>query len=198
MVTSDVMDMERTAIHETLEWARESAQKAINIVEELLLLSSVRKKQPTMQRLYMADIVRQARGRLAPLIDEYHAEVILPAKWPVATGYAPWVEEVWANYLSNGIKYGGQPPCLKLGANIQPDGMIRFWVRDNGGGLRIEEQASLFTPFTQLSQVRATGHGLGLSIVQRIVEKLGGQVGVESQPGQGSTFSFTLPPARQP
>jgi signal transduction histidine kinase len=76
--------------------------------------------------------------------------------------------------------------------------MIRFWVRDDGGGLTIEEQARLFTPFTQLSQVHATGHGLGLSIVQRIVEKLGGQVGVESQPGQGSTFSFTLPPARQP
>jgi signal transduction histidine kinase len=51
----------------------------------------------------------------------------------------------------------------------------------------------LFTPSTRLDQVRAKGHGLGLSIVRRIVEKLGGQVGVESRVGQGSSFFFTLP-----
>jgi two-component system sensor histidine kinase/response regulator len=72
---------------------------------------------------------------------------------------------------------------------------VRFWVRDNGAGLTYEEQVRLFAPFTQLDQVRAKGHGLGLSIVLRIVERLGGQVGVESEdvPGQGSTFYFTLP-----
>jgi signal transduction histidine kinase len=71
--------------------------------------------------------------------------------------------------------------------------MVRFWVRDNGPGLAPEEQAQLFTPFTRLGQVRAKGHGLGLSIARRIVEKLDGQVGVESEVGRGSTFSFTLP-----
>jgi len=108
-------------------------------------------------------------------------------------GHAEWIVEVWANYLSNSIKYGGQPPRVKLGAEVQPNGMVRFWVRDNGPGLSPEEQARLFTPFTRLDQVRAKGHGLGLSIVRRIVEKLGGQVGVESQIGQGSSFFFTLP-----
>ncbi len=73
--------------------------------------------------------------------------------------------------------------------------MVRFWVRDNGPGIPPEDQRRLFTPFTQLDQVRAKGHGLGLSIVQRIVERLGGQVGVESVVGQGSVFSFTLPAA---
>ncbi|KAA3656001.1 MAG: ATP-binding protein, partial [Chloroflexi bacterium] len=53
----------------------------------------------------------------------------------------------------------------------------------------------LFTPFTRLHQARAEGHGLGLSIVQRIVEKLDGQVGVESKVGDGATFYFTLPSA---
>ncbi len=71
--------------------------------------------------------------------------------------------------------------------------MIRFWVRDNGHGLTLDEQERLFTPFERLHQVRVEGHGLGLSIVRRIVEKLGGQVGVESVVGQGSVFYFTLP-----
>jgi len=82
---------------------------------------------------------------------------------------------------------------VELGATPQPDRMVRFWVRDNGPGLTPEEQALLFTPFTRLDQARAKGHGLGLSIVRRIVEKLGGQVGVESEVGKGSVFTFTLP-----
>jgi signal transduction histidine kinase len=105
---------------------------------------------------------------------------------------------VWVNYISNAVKYGGTPPAaprVELGGEVQPDGMARFWVRDNGSGLTQEQQTRLFTPFTQLNQVRARGHGLGLSIVRRIVEKLGGQVGVESSgvPGEGSLFYFTLP-----
>ncbi len=72
---------------------------------------------------------------------------------------------------------------------------MRFWVRDNGPSLTPEEQTKLFAPFMRLDQVRARGHGLGLSIVRRIVEKLGGQVGVESEAGRGSMFSFTLPAA---
>jgi two-component system sensor histidine kinase/response regulator len=141
----------------------------------------------------MASIVAEAQQRLAHMIEEHQAEIILPDTWPVALGHGPWVEEVWVNYLNNAIKYGGQPPHVELGATKQPDGMVRFWVRDNGPGLRPEEQARLFTPFTRLDQVRTKGHGLGLSIVGRIVEKLGGQVGVESEVGRGSVFTFTLP-----
>jgi signal transduction histidine kinase len=148
----------------------------------------------------MANIVDEARLRLSDLIEERQAEIVLPeaSAWPVALGHAEWIVEVWVNYFSNAIKYGGQPPCMKLGAEAQPDGMVRFWARDNGHGLSPEEQARLFTPFTRLNQVRAKGHGLGLSIVRRIVEKLGGQVGVESRIGQGSSFFFTLPSAVNP
>jgi two-component system, sensor histidine kinase and response regulator len=73
--------------------------------------------------------------------------------------------------------------------------MVRFWVRDNGTGLTPDEQQKIFTPFTRLNQIKIEGHGLGLSVVQRIVQKLGGEVGVESAVGQGSVFSFTLPRA---
>ena len=73
--------------------------------------------------------------------------------------------------------------------------MIRFWVQDNGVGLQPEAHARLFTEFTRLAPDRAAGHGLGLTIVQRIITKLGGKVGVESTPGQGCRFYFTLPAA---
>lgn len=195
-----------------------NGRKMHSIINELLLLAGVRKAEETTPRpLDMARIVNEALERQRDLIEVHQANVILPESWPTALGYAPWVEEVWDNYISNAIKYGGQPPRVELGADFpltslpqtekaakrpegtakRPEGMerelVRFWVRDNGHGLTAEQQARLFTPFVQLDQVRTQGHGLGLSIVRRIVEKLGGQVGVESQVGQGSVFSFTLP-----
>ena len=76
---------------------------------------------------------------------------------------------------------------------INSDG--RVTVRDNGQGISAEDQGRLFIPFTRVGQADAKGQGLGLSIVRDIVEKLGGQVGLESTIGQGSLFTFTLPAA---
>ncbi len=173
-----------------------NGQKMNNIINELLLLASVRTGEIALQPLDMAEIVAEVQSRLAFMIEEYQAQVITPESgWPVAWGYGPWVEEVWTNYLSNAIKYGGQPPQVELGGTTLEGGLAQFWVRDNGRGLTPAEQGQLFIPFTRLSQANVEGHGLGLSIVQRIVEKLGGTVGVKSQgvSGQGSIFSFTLP-----
>jgi signal transduction histidine kinase len=100
------------------------------------------------------------------------------------------------NYLSNACKYGGEPPHVELGA-VQGGNTVRFFVRDSGIGIAAEDQEQLFTPFTQVGRHQVKGHGLGLSIVYRIVTKLGGEVGVESWPEQGSEFWFTLPGAGQ-
>jgi two-component system sensor histidine kinase/response regulator len=102
------------------------------------------------------------------------------------------IQECGSTIISNAIKYGGQPPHVELGKK-QADGTVRFWVSDNGPDIPPEDQARLFTPFAQLHQVRAKGHGLGLSIVQRVMGKLDGQTGVESQVGEGSSFFFVLP-----
>jgi signal transduction histidine kinase len=174
----------------------QNGQKMSNIIDELLLLASVRTEEIVLEPIEdMAGIVEEVKSRLAYMIEEYQAELSAPSYWPVALGYGPWIEEVWTNYLSNAIKYGGRPPQVELGFTLQKNRMIRFWVRDNGKGLSSQDREKLFTPFARLNQVRIEGHGLGLSIVQSIVEKLGGRVGVESAgiPGQGSTFSFYLP-----
>jgi signal transduction histidine kinase len=148
----------------------------------------------------MARIVAEAVQRLSYLIEQYQARIKIAEVWPVALGHSLWVEEIWVNYLSNAIKYGGCPPQIQLGATERSNGTVRFWVRDNGPGLSPEAQARLFAPFTQVTQAHTQGYGLGLSIVKRIVDKLGGEVGVESEgiPGKGSLFTFTLPASGSP
>ncbi len=195
MIDSDHERLSHEELHENLHAISLSAQKMTNIIEELLLLAEARQSQVESVPLDMGPIVLESLKRVNPMIEEYEAQVRFPTTWPVALGYAPWIEEVWVNYISNAVKYGGRPPRVELGATVQADDTIRFWVRDNGAGISLEDQERLFIPFTRLTQVRARGHGLGLSIVRRIVEKLGGQVGVESQPNQGSVFSFVLPSA---
>jgi PAS domain S-box-containing protein len=182
-------------ITNALDYIFQTGQKLNKIIEELMLLTGVRKQEVVPEPLNMNSVVREAINRLQMHIQDQKAYITLhnETAWPDVLGYAPWIEEVWANYIINAIRYGGQPPHVELGATMQSDNKVRFWVRDNGPGLDVEAQAKLFTPFTQLSQVRANGHGLGLSIVRRIVEKLGGQVGLESEIGQGSTFFFVLP-----
>ena len=183
----------REDVRRYLHTIAQAAHKMRIITDELLLLSSVRIEDIQLEPLDMAEIVSEVLNRLAYQIELHQAEIVAPESWPVALGYGTWIEEVWVNYVSNAIKYGGRPPRVELGATDGADGTVRFWVRDNGYGLTREEQARLFTPFTRLDKVSATGHGLGLSIVRRIMEKLGGKAGVESKVGLGSLFTFTLP-----
>lgn len=170
------------------------SRQMVDIIDELLLLASMRQDETPAEPVAMGGLVQGAIDRLSNLVDEHQAELILPDRWPVTLGYAPWLEEVWANYISNGLKYGGQPPRLELGADQRSDGMIRFWIKDNGQGLSEEDQEKLFNEFSRVkTQTKINGHGLGLSIVGRIIKRLGGEVGVESEVGKGSTFFFTLP-----
>jgi two-component system sensor histidine kinase/response regulator len=193
-------DLSPDAIREELQIILSCGRRLAAIVDSLLMLASTRRQQVKVGPLDMAGIVAEAMERLAADIKAQHAEIALPAAWPVAWGYAPWVEEIWANYVGNGLKYGGRPdaeppvpPRLELGTDDDGGPSVRFWVRDNGVGIPVERQGELFVPFSRVGTGSAAGTGLGLSIVQRIAERLGGEVSVISAPGQGSTFSFTLP-----
>lgn len=173
-----------------------SANKSIQITHELLLLATTDKTEVDRKPLNMVAIFGEAKKQLAELIKSSNAEITEPAHWPASLGYAPWIEEVWSNYISNAIKYGGTPPKIEVGADILQNGKICFWIRDNGKGLSMEEQNLLFKKFVRLHPQKAEGYGLGLSIVKKIIEKLEGKVGVESMGnGNGSKFYFILPSA---
>jgi signal transduction histidine kinase len=169
-------------------------QEIVTVIDELLAVSAAPSTEigEETSPLDMASVVRGVLERLAHMITEHEATIITPKTWPVSLGHGPWIEEVWANLISNAIRYGGQPPQVELGATKQKGKTIRFWVRDNGQGLAPEEQVRLFT---RTDQAPATEYGLGLMLVQRIMGKVGGELGVESEEGQGSVFHFTLPSA---
>jgi PAS domain S-box-containing protein len=192
LLTAKDVELSQKDVRESLQAIHQSARKMNSIIEELLLLAGVRKTDVERLPVEMAAVVSGALHRLSHMTAEYAPEIVLPDAWPVVLGHGPWLEEVWANYLSNAMKYGGKPPRLELGADTT-DGKARFWVTDNGPGLTPEQQSRLFVPFIRLHQVRATGQGLGLSIVRRIMYKLGGEAWVESEPGKGSRFGFSLP-----
>jgi signal transduction histidine kinase len=141
----------------------------------------------------MESAFHEVRSRLEEMIIKHDAEIMVVSDLPAAFAYGPWIEQVWTNLLSNAIKYGGQPPCVEVGAAELDDGTVRYWVKDNGQGLSQEQSSRLFKPFSRLHTKSVSGHGLGLSIARRIVDRLGGEIGVESELGQGSTFFFTMP-----
>ncbi len=177
-----------------MNYVEKSTHKMKNIIEALLLLGQTRNRSKIqMQVLDIEILFKQAKSRLQNEIQCKQIDIILPGQWLAARGYAQWIEEVWVNYLSNAVKYGGNPLVIQIGCEVWHEKYARFWVLDNGECLDEEARKQLFVPFTRIGQVRVEGHGLGLSIVQRIVESCEGEAGVESLPGQGNKFYFTLP-----
>jgi len=189
---SDLSSLAPEVVTQAAQSISSGGRKAARIIDELLLLAGVRSQQVTPEPMDITAVVAEAIYHLQTEIETKQGTIIKPDIFPLALGYAPWIEQVWKNYISNGLKYGGTPPQLTLGFTPLEGGLIRFWVQDNGPGLTPAEQDRLFTDFTRLDHDKAKGHGLGLAIVRRIVEKLNGRVGVESVLGEGSLFYFEL------
>ena len=192
LIQDDLAELQQDELQELLYRVYSQGELSIRIIDSILLFSRARTLDVDMQPIDMQDAVQNALIRLTELVSSKNATIEYPDQWPVAVGYGPWVEEIWVNYISNALKYGGKPPKLTLGASFE-EGTVQFWVEDNGKGLTAAQQEQLFVEFTRLDTEAAEGHGLGLSIVERIGQRLGGEVGVESRLGYGSRFYFTLP-----
>jgi PAS domain S-box-containing protein len=199
LIKSDIDEMSKEDLLEFNDMINQSATKTIHITNELLTLASVRQQEVQLTDINMLRIIKESMKRLTDMIREKNAQITIPEFWPEVLGYEGWLEEVWLNYISNAIKYGGTPPLIELGSEIIAGQKVKFWIKDNGKGLSKEDIALLFNKFTRLDTLKAEGTGLGLSIVKRIIDKLNGEVGIESTniPGEGSTFYFILPMVKQ-
>ncbi len=171
----------------------QSGIKLDTIVNELFLLSRIGLSEKlNFVPVNMKIIIDTVLEHLSILIEENNAVIHTPDQWTPINSYSPWIEQVWINYISNAVKYGGIPPVIELREEIGKK-TVKYLVIDNGDGITEEKWKQLFIPFTRLEEERAEGTGLGLSIVKRIIEKLGGSVGVQSGKTKGSVFYFTLP-----
>ena len=115
---------------------------------------------------------------------------------PVVHGQQSHFIQLFQNLISNGLKYrGNQPPQIHVSAERQ-NGMWRIAVKDNGMGIAPEYHKQIFGVFKRLHGTSISGTGIGLAICQRVVDRYGGRIWVESRENEGATFYFTLPAAQ--
>ncbi|MBX3064059.1 MAG: HAMP domain-containing histidine kinase [Anaerolineae bacterium] len=169
------------------------------MITQLLWLARLDRPLDTVHAIDVNAVVLAALARIEQVIKIRGIEVEIEPKLPRALGPDIWMEEVFANFISNAVKFmGDDNPAPKIRIVGSRHGhYARYEVHDNGVGILQEHIPLLFEKFTRFGSGRSTavGSGLGLAIVQRIVRRLGGKVGVESEIGKGSIFWFTLPSA---
>ena len=181
---------------EYLGYCIEGAQRMGMLINGLLAYSQVTRTPDAPQKqVAIAEVLETVKKNLSATIDETHA-CISNSPLPVVSGDAVPFVHLFQNLLSNALKYrGAEKPWIRIAAEKIP-GYWRFSVADNGIGIPKEFQSQIFGIFKRLhDRTEYPGTGIGLAICQKIVERCGGRIWVESEVGRGSTFFFTLPSA---
>lgn len=172
----------------------ESTTKMSEMIDQLLWLARLRYFDEILDALDSNEILESVMTRFRTLVEAKGIHLTIAPDCPPIIGQNQWVEEVFANLISNAIKYMGDDnpkPQITIGYQLQGK-MVRFEVCDTGIGITEENQKALFEMFSRVEGTSAQGSGLGLSIVRRIISQMNGDFGVESVYGEGSTFWFTL------
>lgn len=172
----------------------DATDKMQQLLNDLLELSRVGRLRNEAEYVAFEDLAREAVELVHGRIMERGVAVHIDSNMPVVYGDKPRLLEVVQNLVDNAAKFmGDQPnPRIEIGWNGEEDGKYIFCVRDNGMGISTEHHERIFGLFNKLD-VKADGTGIGLALVKRIVEVHGGRIWVESEPGKGSAFYFTLP-----
>jgi light-regulated signal transduction histidine kinase (bacteriophytochrome) len=178
--------------HEFIGFAVDGAKRMQTLIDDLLAYSRVGTRAKPLQPTDCAALVATALGSLRMAIEESGAQVQC-GPLPVVMGDAAQLTQLFQNLIANAIKFRGrQAPRIAVWADPD-DGFWRFAVQDNGIGIAPEYFERIFVMFQRLhSRSTYPGTGIGLAICKKIVERHGGRIWVESTPGTGSTFQFTL------
>ncbi|WP_155300295.1 sensor histidine kinase [Deinococcus kurensis] len=162
------------------------------LVDDLLLYSRAAVTSPAFAAVDTATTVQNVLTRLKPDLEGDVTVTLL--NLPAVQGDAAQLDRLFQNLLSNALKYRKPDPLqIIVRAQAGPDHTWQFDVQDNGQGIEPEYHQRIFQLFARLHHREVDGTGLGLAICRRIVQHHGGDLWVESTPGQCSTFSFTLP-----
>ncbi|WP_306054150.1 sensor histidine kinase [Natronococcus wangiae] len=179
---------------EFLGFAVDGADRMREMIEGLLRYSRVEARGEPLEPVDLRDVFEGAREDLRVQIEETDATLSVE-DLPRVRGDANQLRQVFQNLLSNAIKYSGdEPPRVHVSAERRGDKRV-ISVRDEGIGIAPDEQERIFDVFDRLhSREEYDGTGIGLALCERILERYGGEIRVDSEPGEGSTFSFTLQP----
>jgi len=171
----------------------EANRKMETLLNDLLELSRIGRKMNPPELVPFGQIISEAFIRTESRLDQRKIDVMVMTDLPSINGDRNRLIEVMQNLLDNAAKFmGNQPnPTIEIGAETK-GGEVIFFVRDNGIGIDPKFHKKVFELFDKLNP-RIEGTGIGLALVKRIIEVHGGRIWIESQPGQGATFYFTLP-----
>jgi light-regulated signal transduction histidine kinase (bacteriophytochrome) len=179
--------------HEFIAYIVDGAARMQRLIHDLLSYSRVDRRGKDFTPTDCAAVVATARTNLHVAIEESGATVIT-TPLPVVMADETQLVQLFQNLLGNAIKFHGEQPVLvDIGAERRGNEWL-FWVCDNGIGIEPQYVERIFLIFQRLhGRGQYPGTGIGLAIVKKIVERHGGSIWVESEPGKGSTFYFTLP-----
>ena len=171
----------------------EGATRMQGMIEDLLTFSRVGRGGIQRVPTDCQQVLQKALSNLAGAMEESGA-VVNWESLPIVIADPALLLQLFQNLVSNGIKFrGSEPPRIDVSAR-DPGNEWLFAVRDNGIGIAPEYAENIFVIFRRLhTREEYPGNGLGLAICKKVVEQHGGRIWVESEPGQGSTFKFTLP-----
>ena len=181
------------AVAEDLSYITAAAKRMQRLIQDLLALSRVGRGAMKRELVALNDCVSQALEALRLRVEETQAQVHR-APLPKVTGDRTLLTQLYQNLIGNALKFttAGEP-VIEMSAQ-EDNGFWTLGVRDNGIGLKPEYAQQIFSPFKRLhGMTEFEGTGIGLAICQSCVERHGGKIWVESEPGKGAHFKFTLP-----
>ena len=179
--------------------AEARATEQLEVISDLLDLAHIRQglRQPEPDTCHVDAILADVMDMMQPRFQERGLQVTLEVQpgLPPVLAAQEHVKQVWINLVSNAIKYNRPQGQITVRLWQEHD-LVRSCVQDSGIGMSAADQVHLFEDFYRTEEAKRhsrQGTGLGLSIVKAILERYGGRIWVESKPGEGSTFCFTLP-----
>jgi PAS domain S-box-containing protein len=176
------------------DYARRIVQEAgllDRLIQDLLGYSRLTRIEVSLEDVDLAEVVSAATHSLREEIAAAAARVDV-GRLPVVRGTRSILLQIVTNLLSNAVKFGGVRPVVRVWADVASD-TVRLWVEDHGIGISPQHHERIFRAFERLHGTEAyPGTGIGLAIVRRGAERIGGRAGVESDEGRGSRFWVEL------
>lgn len=180
-------------VQRLIETVDANAKKLNLLINELLNFSRISKNAAVFEIVEMNQLVDQCVGQLLTTEQKKEYKIIV-AKLPDCTGDAGMLKQVWVNLIGNAIKYSAKKDERVIEIGFEDDDtMHTYFIRDRGTGFDMRYSNDLFNVFQKLNNDKDEGNGMGLAFVKRIIFKHGGSVWVQSVPGEGSTFYFSIP-----